>query len=230
MNNLPAQKVNGLIDGIAVLQELAMSQEPASGKAIADRLQMNPVRVNRLLKTLAHLGLAYRNTSRRYSVGSAMHVLAAQSMAASGLLKRALPYLKQLRQSGNTVALGVLWKDQVCYLYHNSGKSEFPEGLGRMEIYPAVNSSIGMALLAELSDGQLKATLAQPLSEEFLDSLKVIRKNGCARLWHTDHISAAVPIGIPAYAAIAISGLKTETEADEAVAVLKDISEIISDR
>jgi hypothetical protein len=39
-----------------------------------------------------------------------------------------------------------------------------------------------------------------------------------------------VPIGIPAYAAIAISGLKTETEADEAVAVLKDISEIISDR
>ncbi|MFA6102153.1 MAG: IclR family transcriptional regulator C-terminal domain-containing protein [Victivallaceae bacterium] len=228
MNKLPAQKINGLIDGIAVLQELAMSQEPASGKIIAETLGLPQVRVNRILKTLAYLGLTYRNTSRKYSVGPGMHVLAAQSMAASGLLRRALPHLKQLGQSGRTVALGVLWKDQVCYLFHNSNNNEFADGLGRMLLYPAVESSIGMALLADLPVESIELQTGSKPDKELIKKLKQIRKQGYASVRNQLHISLAVPIGEPAYAAIAVSGIKTPEEEQRFIELLRKCAEDIS--
>lgn len=228
MNKLPAQKINGLIDGISVLQELAMSSEPASGKIIAETLGLPIVRVNRILKTLAYLGFTYRNTSRKYSVGPGMHVLAAQSMAASGLLNRALPYLKQLSQSGRTVALGVLWKDQVCYLFHNSGDNEFADGFGRMFLFPVVESSIGMALLAELSVESIKLQTGIKTDNELIKILSKIRKQGYASVKYLAHISLAVPIGNPAYAGIAVSGIETASEERHFISLLRRCAADIS--
>lgn len=222
MNKLPAQKVNGLIDGIEVLQELAMAGEATSGKAIADKLDLNPVRVNRLLKTLDYLGLAHRDSSRRYSIGSAMHVLAAQSMAASGLLSRALPELEKLSKLNHLVALGVLWKDQVCYLYHNNNPDDFNAGLSRVKLYPALESSIGVALLAELDEVQLKLTLGKRYTEKVKKMLKKTSTNGFTALKHSDHISLAIPIGKPAYAALAISNIKNENEQEKFQKILEE--------
>jgi len=215
MNKLPAQKVNGLIDGIEVLQALAMAGKATSGKAIADKLGLNSVRVNRLLKTLDHLGLAHRDSSRRYSIGSAMHVLAAQSMAASGLLARALPQLQKLSKLGRVVALGVLWKDQVCYLYHNNDPDDFNAGLSKVKLYPALESSIGVALLAELDEMQLQLTLGERYTLKVKKMLKKFSQSGFAALKHSDHTSLAIPIGKPAYAALAISGIKNADEQKE---------------
>jgi DNA-binding IclR family transcriptional regulator len=228
MNKLPAQKINGLIDGIAVLQELAMSRDPASGKVIAEKLELSQVRVNRILKTLAYLGLTHRNTSRRYSVGPGMHVLAAQCMAASGLLRRALPCLKQLSQSERTVALGVLWRDQVCYLFHNSGKNEFADGLGRMQLYPAVDSSIGLALLADLPVENIEHQTGSRPDRQLIKKIRQIKKQGYASVQHQDHISLAVPIGEPAYAAIAVSGIKNREEEQSFLKLLRKYAEDIS--
>ena len=55
MNQLPAQKVDGLIDGMRLLEELAAHKEPVAGLVLARKLGMSPVRVNRLLKTFAYL-------------------------------------------------------------------------------------------------------------------------------------------------------------------------------
>lgn len=148
MSKPPAQQVNGLIDGIAVLQELATSPGPVAGKVIAEKLGLSPIRVNRLLKTLAYLGITYQDASRRYAVGAGMHVLAAQSMAASGLLRHALPCLSRLSEFGKTVALGVLWKDKVCYLYHKAPDVDTFTGLNGSSPHHVLSSSIGMALLA----------------------------------------------------------------------------------
>jgi DNA-binding IclR family transcriptional regulator len=221
MNKLPAQKVNGLIDGIEVLQELAMAGEATSGKAIADKLGLNSVRVNRLLKTLDYLGLAHRDSSRRYSIGSAMHILAAQSMAASGLLARALPQLQKLSKLDKVVALGVLWKDQVCYLYHNNNPEDFNAGLTRVKLYPALESSIGVALLAELDEIQLKLTLGERYTEKVKKMLQKVSKNGFTALKHHDHISLAMPIGKPAYAALAISNIKNKDEQEKFQKILE---------
>ncbi len=227
MNKLPAQKVNGLIDGIEVLQELAMAGEAVSGKALADKLDLNPVRVNRLLKTLDYLGLAHRDSSRRYSVGSGMHVLAAQSTAASGLLARALPQLQKLSKLDQVVALGVLWKDQVCYLYHNNNSDDFNAGLSKVKLYPALESSIGVALLAELDEIQLQLTLGKRYTAKVEKLLQQTVKKGFAALEHHDHISLAMPIGKPAYAALAISGIKNKKQQIEFQEILKKaVSEI----
>ena len=229
MNKLPAQKVNGLIEGIAVLQELAMAGDATSGKAIAEKLQLNPVRVNRLLKTLDYLGLAHRDSSRRYSIGGAMHVLAAQSMAASGLLQGALPVLQELSKYKHLVALGVLWKDQVCYLYHNSDPENFNAGLSRVKLYPALESSIGVALLAALDDDQLQATLGEKYNAKAKKLLERTRKQGYAALQHTEHISLAMTIGNPPYSALAISSIKNEDDKDKFVEILKDAVNQIKD-
>ena len=135
MNQLPAQKVDGLIDGMALLEELAAHREPVAGVELARRLGMSPVRVNRLLKTFAYLGYAHRTSSRKYVPGPALHVLAAESLATSGLLRNAYPYLENLSRMVPTVALGVLWKEKVCSLFHRSCGAGMGSGLSPAFLY-----------------------------------------------------------------------------------------------
>jgi len=227
MNKEPSQIVYGLVDGLAVLQEMAMSPEPVSGLAVARKLDLSPIRVNRLLKTLAYLGLAYRTSSRRYAVGAGMHVIAAQSMAASGLLSRSFIHLDRLAKHGYLVALGVLWKDKVCYLYYNSGGMPVENGLGGMTLYPALESSIGMSLLAELPEEDVKALFHEQADEELFRKLDEIRKKKLAMVKHKNHLSLAVNIGSPAYAAIAISGFKTSGGMEKFIKLLREAAKAI---
>jgi DNA-binding IclR family transcriptional regulator len=227
MNKIPSQTVYGLVDGLAVLQEMAMSPEPVSGLAVARKLNLSPIRVNRLLKTLAYLGLAYRTSSRRYAVGSGMHVIAAQSMAASGLLRRSFVHLDHLAKYGYLVALGVLWKDKVCYLYYNSGAASVDAGLSGMVLYPALESSIGMSLLAELPAEDVKALFHEQAGSELFSKLDEIRKKGWAMVKHRQDLSLAVNIGSPAYAAIAVSGFKTSEELEMFIRLLREAAKSI---
>ncbi len=224
MNQLPAQKVNGIIDGLAVLQALAVSPEPVSGSQLAARLKLNPVRVSRILKTFAHLGYTYRTRSRRYAVGPAMHVLAAQSMTASGLLGRAVGYLEKLADDRLVVALGVLWHDQACYLYHKRPGQEygFSSGFQSRPLHDAGTSSVGVALLAELSDGELAALYPDGVPDPVKEAVAETRANGYALLRYCDHYSLAVAIGVPAYAALAVSNLPDRETALQYVATLQN--------
>ena len=96
MKELPAQPVKGLQDGIIVLQQLANMREPVSGLELSRELGIEKTRVNRILKTLTSLGIAYRTGSRKYTSGPGMHVLAAQSLAASGLFRASIKHLEEL--------------------------------------------------------------------------------------------------------------------------------------
>src|SRR5690348_18426155 len=80
---LNSQPNQSLIDGIATLQALATSSEPAGCRELARRLGIDATKVNRLLKTLAYLGIARQTADRKYAPGPGMHVLAAQSLFAS---------------------------------------------------------------------------------------------------------------------------------------------------
>lgn len=147
--SLPAQPNQSLIDGLAALQDLAGRGRPMGGRELARELGLEPTRVNRLLKTLAHLGMLEQTPDRKYHPGPGIHVLAAQSLFGSGLLRRALPHLESLHRHGCIVALGVLWRDQVSYLYHAAPGMPAAEALGRVSVFPATRSGIGMALLAD---------------------------------------------------------------------------------
>jgi DNA-binding IclR family transcriptional regulator len=227
-----AQPNQSLIDGIATLQALATSPEPVGCRELARRLDADPTKINRLLKTLAYLGIARQTANRKYTAGAGMHVLAAQSLFASGLINRALPILEGLRRFGHTVALGVLWGDSVSYLFHAPPGIEASRGLGRIGLLPATTSGIGMVLLSELDDDEVREIYADkdiPMFpegiEQLLTKLAEVRRLGYARVHVADardHHVVAVSTGDPAHAGIALSGWIPEAATEPLVAALRE--------
>lgn len=228
---LPAQPNQSLIDGLTVLQALAGRPEGAGVRELARHLSLETTRANRLLMTLAHLGMARRTADRKYLPGPAMHVLSVQSMFGSGLLRRALKPLEKLQKLGLTVALGVVWQDQVCYLYHGTRGMKAQDALGRVGLFPAAQSSIGMVLLAAQDDKEIRKLFAgreipnfSGSLNDFLRQLRIIRENGYARLRTPGTLkdsTMAVPIGCPPYAAVALQGRIAEKSVKKMVAILR---------
>ena len=213
---LNSQPNQSLIDGIATLQALATSSEPTGCRELARRLNIDATKVNRLLKTLAYLGIARQTADRKYAPGPGMHVLAAQSLFASGLIRRALPVLEALRRFGHTVALGVLWERNVSYLFHAPPGIEASRGLGRIGLLPATTSGIGIVLLSEHEDEEVRELYEGSDIPQFpagigqlLAKLDEVRRLGYARVHvadDRDHHVVAVSTGHPAHAGVAVSG------------------------
>ncbi|PTR25501.1 IclR family transcriptional regulator [Luteibacter sp. OK325] len=226
-----AQPNQSLIDGILTLQALASASEPVGCRELARQLGANTTRVNRLLKTLAYMGIVRQTSDRKYAPGPGMHVLAAQSLFASGLIRRALPELERLRRFGHTVAMGVLWNDSVSYLFHAPPGIEAARGLGRIGLLPATTSGIGIVLLAQLPDDEVRELYADrdiPMFtdgvDSLLDTLQRTRKQGYARVHvadDRDHHIVAVASGEPVVAGLAMSGWIPESATAELVEALR---------
>jgi DNA-binding IclR family transcriptional regulator len=228
---LNAQPNQSLIEGIRTLQALASSSEPVACRELARHLGLDPTRVNRMLKTLTYLGIVRQTARRKYTSGPGMHVLAAQSLFASGLIQRGLPTLEGLRRFGHTVAMGVLWERHVSYLFHAPPGIEASHGLGRIGLLPATTSGIGMILLSELDDEHIRELFKDHPIPQFDDDIvkllaKVgeIRSVGYARVRVADdrnHHVIAVSTGDPAHAGLALSGWIPENATDELVVALR---------
>lgn len=227
-----AQPNQSLIDGIATLQALAISTEPIGTRELARRLGFEVTRVNRLLRTLAYLGIARQTADRKYTSGPGMHVLAAQSLFASGLIRRALPALNELRTFGLTVALGVLWRDNVSYLFHAPPGTEVSEALGRIGLYPATRGGIGMALLAALPDEEITHIYGNAEDiprfsdgvRRLLVEVREIRTQGYARVLvdaERDYHTLAVAVGDPVHSAVGVSGWIPKASTKTVVAALR---------
>lgn len=235
-----AQPNQSLIDGIAVLQAIAVSNEPIGCRDVSLLLGMENTRVNRLLKTLNFLGLADQTTNRKYIAGPGINVLAAQSLFASGLLRSAIAPMEQLQSFGRVVALGVLWRDSVSFLYHAQPGMASGEAIGRIGLYPATQSGVGMALLSEYTEDQVRAIYEDKDIPGFPDgisalllALKEIKNNGYARIEITSsvssnliipdqpHYTVAVSIGSPVSSALGLSGWIPETSVQDVVKALK---------
>ncbi|MFA5203811.1 MAG: helix-turn-helix domain-containing protein [Lentisphaeria bacterium] len=233
MNALPAQPNHSLINGIAVLQELAARGRPVSGLELAGALGLEKTRVNRLLKTLAWLGMTRVAPGRKYVAGDGMHILAAQSLYASGLLRLAIPRLEKLHATGGIVAMGVLWRDRVSYFYHHQPGTDTLAGLGALGFYPAGASSIGMALLAQQPEADVAALFGDRgiagftgTRRQLLAALAVIRQRGFADL-RTGERSLAVSLND--HTAIALSGRFSDTRAAKLVPLLRDTAARINE-
>lgn len=230
------------MDGLACLQALATSAQPIGTRDLARRLQLEPTRVNRLLRTLASMGLAEQDEHRKYRPGPGIHVLAAQSLHGSGLIDLALRHLRALHEHGHSVALGVLWRDQVSYLYHvgpEDPAAHMVQGLP----FPATSSGIGVVLLAHESEDHVRELYAPTAPTHFqltseppeldgddglLTLLKRTREQGYA-LVDTDpgRRTLAVPVGDPPYAAVGLSGTFDDNEVPALRAALFEVAEKI---
>lgn len=156
---LPKQPNQSLIDGLACLQALAVGRQVVGVRSLARELGFEPTRVHRLLKTLASEGFAEQTEDGKYRPGPGIHVLAAQALLGSGLVHVAIPILDRVATSltdGLIVAMGVLWRDHVCYLYHGTHDRTGAAALGHAVLYPATRSGLGLVLLARQPEAVVK--------------------------------------------------------------------------
>jgi DNA-binding IclR family transcriptional regulator len=232
-----AQPNHSLIDGFNVLQAIASIDEPIGGRKLARHLDLEPTRVNRLLKTLAYMGFARQTADRKYTAGPGMYVLAAQSLFASGFIKTALPALEELRRFNLTVALGVLWKDTVSYLYHAPPGTPSVEALGRIGIYPASKGGIGLALLAQHDVDYIDGIYGSKKVAGFeninalKDKLAEVRRLGYVRVKvheSEERHTLAIAVGNPAHAAVGLSGWIPESNIPELLDALNNVAALLT--
>ncbi len=186
---LPAQPNQSLMHGIQCLQAISIADGPLGSREVARRLDLEHTKVNRLLGTLAALGFVTRTADRRYVPGPALHVLSAQSLSASGLLQASIPVLRRGRIPDMIVALGVVWRDEVCYLVHAAPGVDPGDAIGAHGAYPAAESVIGRCLqsvagLRSGAPGPAEVSFRKPDGE----------------------FSVAAAVGDPAVAAVAVTG------------------------
>lgn len=234
---LPAQPNQSLIDGLSVLQALAGSGKAIGSRELARMLDMEPTKANRLLKTLAAIGVAQQQPDKKYGPGPGMHVLSAQSLHGSGLIRDAVPHLEALKAPGQVVAMGVLWRDKTCYLYHANHNTPTHVAMGAAELYPASMSGIGMVMLASLHNQQVRdlyhnrEIAGYDNVTALLKDLKQVREQGYA-IAQPKNKFTTVALGLgenPTYAAIAISSKEmSDQQINTAVEQLKQARQLIT--
>ncbi|WP_165690860.1 helix-turn-helix domain-containing protein [Consotaella salsifontis] len=152
-----AQPNQSVIDGFRCLQYIASSEQPVGGRELARALGLDPSRVNRLLLTMAHMGLTQKTAKRKYVTGHGIHVLAAQSIRRSGLFRATAEALEKLAHPDFTTALGSLWEGHVVYLYHARAGDSLSQALGGYRIQHPCESVIGLCLLSQRGDDEIAA-------------------------------------------------------------------------
>ncbi len=207
----PAQPNQSLMDGLECLEAVALAERPVGVRELARMLQLEPTRVSRLLGTLAYLGLTQRTGRGKYAPGPGIHVLSAMGLRGSRLLASALPVIRELQVGhGYSVALGVLWRRHVCYLFHGLPGRPLEEGIGGHGLFPAEQSSIGLALLADRPEAAVRTLFAGDAAADInrlLSRLVAVRQAGYAVA--PDHGSLAVAVGDVPFAALAFSSFPT---------------------
>jgi DNA-binding IclR family transcriptional regulator len=228
--SLPAQPNQSLLSGMECLHSLVACGHPVGSREIARELDIEPTRANRLLGTLAYMGLAQKTADGKYTPGSGLHVLAAMSLQGSKLLSAALPHLDKLseNQPNCSVALGVLWRRQVVYLYFSKPGQEARVAIASQGLYPAELSSIGQLMLAEKSTKEIRQLFKdRPASEvkTILNEIRTAKKQGFAFLGNR---TLGVAIGSPVIAGLALAGPKISRHRNSLIKTITDVAQTIA--
>lgn len=205
---MSSQPNQSLIDGIRCLQYLVSSGRAIGCRELSRLMGINTTRVNRLLMTMASIGLTQQDAQRRYLPGPGIHALAAQAIRGSALFSQALPLLERFAPKDIVVAMAVLWEDQVIYIYHSKpGSQQVSQALAGFHMLPAWQSVIGMSLLATDSDEALQARFTDEQWQQLKPHVAMQRELGHV-VWHHDdgEVSMAQPLGNHS-AALAFAGM-----------------------
>lgn len=158
------------------------------------------------------------------------------SLFGSGLMRAALRPLESLGQALGPdliIALGVLWRDQVAYLYHAPGGTDAADAIGRTGLYPATRSGIGLALLALKDAAAVRLLYAdRPIPgysspDTLVAELQRIGTRGYAQVTRGEAdrtLAIALPDGS---AAIAVAGKSSSTETERLVGALRRAADAI---
>lgn len=210
-----------------------LADKPVSSRELSRLLKFEHTKINRILGTLYSTGMLNKTTTRKYYPGPGIHILAAQTLKGSPLLPISMDYLKEFHNEGCTVALGVLWKNQVCYLLHSRSGQQIEDGIGTHQLWPAHKSSLGVILLSKTAEYEVFNYIKNNNCTSICTKAK---KDNYAMLeFPNGEISIAVSVGNPVIASIGLSSQDLKKKGVKAMVLrlqnaAKEIDNQLSDR
>jgi len=134
---------------------------------LSENVNLPKVTLLRYLQTIKTLGYIQQDSeSKRYYLSPRAMLLGYTALASIELREFALPYLQDLsRLTDQNVNLGIIDKTEVVYVecIKSRRRMQVPNYVGsRLNLY---KTSIGLTLLAFISEADLKATMEEILSD-----------------------------------------------------------------
>jgi len=220
-----------LHDGLKCLQWILTQRGATSLQDLAKALGFETTRVHRLLKTFVQAGFLRQTSGRKYEPGPAVFYMAMHTLHESHLLQAALPPLERLRRMAKqSVAMGVYWNRTVSYLYHAAPSMPIEQAIGGCGLYPASNSGIGLMVLAQMTDDELREIYDDGKVDDMeggigqlFETLEEIRGRGYAYIslkpWVTHTL--AIPMKSNPTMSVAVAGKITEDEVPQFLPLLR---------
>ena len=193
---LPIMRQSASVQSVSkafVLLKAFTPQEPTlTASQLANKVQMPMSTVHRLLKGLAEDGMLSRDSSGRYRVGQELYAIGTLYLQTTDISEASKPILTLLNDlTSESINVSILAKGNVVLIMKEESKHAFRVAQQVGSVYPGYASSMGMALLSELTESELDALFPreelQPLTECTVSSktqlkkeLEQVRKSGIA--------------------------------------------------
>jgi DNA-binding IclR family transcriptional regulator len=149
---------------VSILREMAEAESDVQIKTLAQRLQLPPSTVHRLLELLTHDGMIEHDAAARaYRVGSEFFRLSALVFNRHPIQAVAMPILKQAQQECNETAyLGLYLPQEEKMMFGADCESSHPLGyrVGKNEPLSLLTGASGRSILAYLSKDHVERLLS----------------------------------------------------------------------
>ena len=176
-----------------VLLKAFTPQEPTlTASQLATKVHMPMSTVHRLLRSLAEDGMLTRDGSGRYRVGQELYAIGTLYLQTTDISEASKPILTVLNDlTSESINVSIFAKGNVVLIMKVESKHAFRVAQQVGSVYPAYASSMGMALLSELTESEIDALYPreelQPLTNLTVSSktqlkkeLEQVRKSGIA--------------------------------------------------
>ncbi|ANY08827.1 IclR family transcriptional regulator [Pseudonocardia sp. HH130630-07] len=182
MKNRPAYGLDSVDHALHLATILAQEGSLGVSEA-AQRLGVARSTAHRLLSMLVYRDFAARDDRRRYVAGPVLRTPGVPEPVAA-LRRLALPHLEELTaRTGETSHLGVLVGSQVRMIATVECRHTLRVGEREGRVLPAHLASLGRAMLADLSPGEVRTALAEVEGldvDRLLGELARVRREGVA--------------------------------------------------
>jgi IclR family transcriptional regulator, pca regulon regulatory protein len=181
LGNKPAEFVEALAKGIAILEAFDAANPEMTLSEISRRVGLTPAAARRSLITLTSLGYVGQN-GKRFHLKPKIMVLGSAFYFSARIDELLQPYLREIVEKfGDASSVATLDGEDVIYIAHYSVQRARRAAAVAGARYPAFATSMGLVLLAALPDKRLDWYLAtfspQPLtSKTCTDPGKLRRK------------------------------------------------------
>ena len=207
------------------------AEVPVGSRELGRQLGLDRSVANRMLLTLAGLGMLERTEEGRYLPGVGIHALAALSLRSSGLLHANLPLAVAWTRRGFTFTLGVLWRHHLCHLIHARPGQPPEQAVGGLAPGDPFLSAAGLVLLAHAPAAVVRAALAVRPGEDVARRARLAGVRSAGRgvnRFADGTVAVGVAVGKPVRAAVAVSraGLAPADEPRLAAELSRQVAEL----